>query len=247
MIGSFNYHKLEIPVEVITSNGSCSLTGTWTAPGHYAGAIRQDTNIKKVFFVAPTNSSEELLYDFNMAVGDTVKGYLSEYNPSLFTVDSIDSVMVGNDYRKRWHIVPCFEIYLIEGIGSTFGLIERLGCNPDQDRYDLTCFKQNSSILFPANATNCELITHVDNTTIKRNELIVSPNPFHTTAAVHINSEMEKGDLKIYNLMGLLVREENLVNQKTHLLIRAELPNGIYFLQITNNKGQSVTRKIIIE
>jgi hypothetical protein len=50
------------------------MTGTWTKPGYYAASIRQDTAARKVYIVPRNQTSEQLLYDFNMQVGDIFMG-----------------------------------------------------------------------------------------------------------------------------------------------------------------------------
>jgi hypothetical protein len=107
LINGNTYHKLDIPVQVIETHGACNSNGTLVSPGYYAGCIRQDTSIKKVFFVPPSDSVEWLLYDFNMAVGDSVKGYTGTFAFPVEVVQNIDSVLVGNSYRKRWIINSC--------------------------------------------------------------------------------------------------------------------------------------------
>lgn len=165
LINSQTYHKLTTPFVETYSTGSCS--GTLTG---YKGAIRQDITAKKVFIVPPTETTEELLYDFNMQVGDTVKGYIATIYPPADTVISIDSVLVGSTYRKRWNINNCYNIYIIEGVGSTYGLLEiSPDCMFDHADYSLTCFQQNGRPLYPDTITNCEpilsmpIINHFDN------------------------------------------------------------------------------------
>ncbi|MBK6397641.1 MAG: hypothetical protein IPF75_05100 [Bacteroidetes bacterium] len=53
-----------------------------------------------------------MLYDFNLEVGDTVHGYLGSwlFSNNLDTVTAIDSILVGNSYRKRWSICPNYDI-----------------------------------------------------------------------------------------------------------------------------------------
>jgi hypothetical protein len=100
------YHKLITPYVYSSTIGLC-----YNIAAGYKGAIRQDTTLKKVFYCAPTTQIEKLLYDFNMQVGDTVKGFLNSINlPTIDTVINIDSVLVGNNYRKRWKINNCYDI-----------------------------------------------------------------------------------------------------------------------------------------
>lgn len=120
IIENQTYQKLVTPYVQISITGGCTQQNF---PG-YQGAIRQDIINKKVFFVPPAQSSELLLYDFTMETGDTIKGYLATFNSPPDVVAEIDSVLIGDNYRKRWSINPCYDIYLIEGVGSTFGLLK---------------------------------------------------------------------------------------------------------------------------
>jgi hypothetical protein len=53
--------------------------------------------------------------------------------------------------------------------------------------------------------------------------------------------------MRIYNPIGLLVREDRILNGEKYILNRGELGNGIYFLQVMNAKGQTANEKFIIE
>src|SRR5204863_2804445 len=138
-----------------------------TTMAGYRGAIRQDTMNRKVFFVSPSNTTEQLLYDFNMQVGDTVKGYIETFTSPSDTVKSIDSVLVGNSYRKRWTINTGFlwEVRFIEGIGSIHGLIEfSWGNTYYAPVYFFGCFAQNGQTLYNYSTFSgpCELITSIN-------------------------------------------------------------------------------------
>ena len=101
LINNLIYHKLIIPY--VSEN--CNVKKG------YQGAIRQDTTQKKVYFFAPDSSSEQLLYDFTMEVGDNLKGYLAiDFTTYRDTVAKIDSVLVNGIYRKRWYLNHCCPI-----------------------------------------------------------------------------------------------------------------------------------------
>jgi len=68
-----------------------------------------------------------LLYDFSLNVGDTFdNGLPNTYGGSGYYVASIDNVLVGNEYRKRYNFLKPeqthFSFSVIEGIGSDRGL-----------------------------------------------------------------------------------------------------------------------------
>lgn len=246
VISGTSYHKLNVPLTIITSSGQCNVSGTSTNPGYYVGCIRQDTSIKKVFFIFPSDSVEQLLYDFNLAVGDTVKGLTGIYSADI--VQSIDSVLVGGDYRKRWVINPCYGIYLIEGIGSTYGLIESSpGCITEDNDYTISCFKQNNITLYPDNTTYCDIINSAKKVFPKLFLVDISPNPFHTSALIDVSSEFEFIDLKIYNNLGILVYEVERSNKKSFLLNRNHFEVGVYFLQLIGNNGQISAKQFVVE
>jgi hypothetical protein len=95
----------------------------------YKGAYRQDTALRQVYFVPPSFSAESLWYDFNLSVGDTLSFNVNNQNSVL----QIDSVLVGSSWHKRFLLadlgwggtgLPDTNYALIEGVGSTLGLLQ---------------------------------------------------------------------------------------------------------------------------
>ena len=93
---------------------------------------------------------DTLLYDFNLKANDTLRGYLAGRDywfGSRLVIIEVDSVLIGNQYRKRWKfskgssptISPPGSI--IEGIGNVNGLLEPI--EGGEMGGDLICFKQN--------------------------------------------------------------------------------------------------------
>ncbi|MBK7850646.1 MAG: T9SS type A sorting domain-containing protein [Bacteroidetes bacterium] len=75
----------------------------------------------------------------------------------------------------------------------------------------------------------------------------ISPNPFHTSTWLQVTSEFASANLNIFDAKGSLIRAERISNQKTYVLNRNELQNGIYFLQLVNESGQMMNAKIVVE
>jgi len=158
LINGILYHKLLTPF--VQSSGKSKVT--WIESG-YKGAFRQDIASKKVFIVPPDSLSEQLLYDFNMHAGDTVRGYIERHVSTKDIIDSVDSVLVGVRYHKRWKLSSMTPIYFIEGVGSTFGLIEASTGNiVDGPEISISCFSQNGHTLYPDTVTHCEVILSVE-------------------------------------------------------------------------------------
>jgi hypothetical protein len=232
------YHKLYIPYVESTISGDCFGSGYSAS---YQGAVREDTAERKVYFVPPGQSDEELLYDFTMHVNDTLQGYIASSdisNPSI--VQEIDSVLVGNSYRKRWVINPCYGIYLIEGVGSTYGLITgTIPCVLDLWDYQITCFKQDDQMLYPQNITACELITVIENHE-PENQFTLFPNPARTSLT--IQSPEQITSLKIIDITGREIRNSQFEVRNSTIDI-SHLQKGVYVFIING----SAARKVVVE
>jgi hypothetical protein len=239
VINGVIYHKLMTPF-VRTSDhysGGDAVAG-------YKGAVRQDPAIRKVFIVPPDSITEQLLYDFTMKAGDTVRGFTETGLFPADVVESIDSVLVGNDYRKRWKINSGYNIYLIEGIGSTYGLIEHSpGTIVDWMDISLTCFRQDGKTIYPDTLTNCELITGVQPVLGQGDPVIVYPNPSRGSFTIGFSDPADIREVRLTDLTGNIILRQATHNRKT---IEIDgLNNGIYFLIITDRDNRSLTRKII--
>ena len=241
VISGQTYHKLVSPY-VYAMTTPCGIGGTNL--NVYRGAIRQDTSVKKVFIVPTGNNTEELLYDFTLQVGDTVKGYIESFitsNPDI--VQSVDSVLVGTSYRKRWLINFSYQIYLIEGIGSTYGLVERSpGWTTDQLQYDITCFQQNGQALYPSTSTSCELISSVDNHDKFSSQLDIFPNPSSGSLTISFVNQTIK-EIQLTDLLGKIIIKQAL-NGQTNFEIK-DLKGGTYILTLIDTDNRRINRKII--
>ena len=130
IIGAFTYKKIWKYGAHYGYN--CS---TYINPiNYYVGAIRQDTLQRKIYFLPPFQNTDTLLYDFNLSLGDTLPP--SYTNCTTNIVSSVDSVLVGAMYRKRFGLGYT---YLIEGIGNTFGLLQPI-CFMLEPGSQLNCF-----------------------------------------------------------------------------------------------------------
>lgn len=209
----------------------------------YTGAYREDTLTKTVYFLFANNSSECLLYDFDLNVGDTIK---DACQISLWgTVSSIDSILIDSNYRKRINF-SSFQS-LIEGIGTTSGLIEpffslEIGAT-------LLCFKQNNQILYPDTATTCDLITASGEIENPVKDLKIFPNP--ASAELNINFIIDKQsfvELHLFNSLGEKIKvftEGNIKQGENRINFSAEdIPKGIYFLRIKIDENE-ITKKIV--
>jgi len=239
-INSQTYHKLTTPFIELYISGGCTQQNF---PG-YQGAFRQDIPNRKVFFVPPAQSTELLLYDFTMEAGDTIKGYLATFFSASDTVVGIDSVLIGDDYRKRWMINSCYDIYLIEGVGSTFGLLKPLpGCATDMDYYSLNCFSQDGQTLYPHPLTECQLITSTNQMDPNSDDVQVYPNPSNGSFTVGIGKPESISEIRLTDMLGKIILRRQIYNQNK--LSIDDLPGGTYILTIVSKETRTTNRKIV--
>jgi hypothetical protein len=235
------YHKLDIPYV----NADSTFFTKPKEPG-YQGAIRQDIENRKVYYIPPADTNEFLLYDFTLQVGDTIKGFLEINSFGTPIVQSIDSVLIGGQYRKRWNINQLYNISIIEGVGSTYGLI--LPLIGDLNVVDLAyitfhCFCNDSGLIYPSNVTECKVITDISNTiNLSNNSLLIYPNPIKGEFFIHFDYK-EKYIITIYDLNGKLIIEETNFNSPLKIKL---MNKGLYVLTITDmQKNILKTTKII--
>ena len=100
----------------------------------YIGALREDEQKriwlkmdKSIHLYKPrlfSNAEEILLYDFSVKEGDTIKSEYFNIAGGDVVVEKIDTIKIGNTYRKKIKIKTDQWINLewIEGIGSLYGL-----------------------------------------------------------------------------------------------------------------------------
>jgi len=247
IINTLTFHKLYIPyVDIVLDT-----MGTLHQPG-YQGCIRHDSLSRKVYYIEPGDTNERILYDFNLNVGDAYSGYMRCFLYSNDTVQIVDSVLIGNSYRKHWTIGqvmnPLFGYSVIEGIGYEGGLLESTaGYILDGPRINLNCFSEDNQTLYPDTSFPCIIINAVKPFSPGNILASISPNPFHSSSLLQVSPGFEKAQMKIFNSLGLPVREETILNQRTFTLYRNELSNGIYFLQLINDSGEMITGKLIVE
>lgn len=216
----------------------------------YIGAYREDVVAKKVYYIEPGQATDTLLYDFNLAVGDTLPpSYINDtayiMTACLNVVSSIDSVLVGSFYHKRFNIsnimnMPSDSSYvsIIEGVGSTTGLLYQL-MGQFERKGELMCFSEQDSVLYPPGAFCAQYNVGFDE--IKESQdFILYPNP--TPGLFQIKTDQEINSIEVLDIFGrrIYYSEKN----QTEINI-STFTNGIYFVRLIDSKGNSVVKKII--
>lgn len=250
VINTMTYHKIQKTGVRYWEDliGNCT-SNIQSIINNYAGCFREDIGNKKIFFVPPMTSSDTLLYDFNLSLGDTLPPlYVNNiWLPTTNIVTAIDSILLDAVYHKRFTIDSCWhQLYLIEGIGSTYGLLSNTYC-PFEAIYTLQCFSIDSQTIYPDNSTICSLITSINNfeqeTSIK-----IFPNPANDKIIVELNnSQFHNSFIELINLLGKKVKDLKLLDNTSKAIISVEdLHDGIYFYRINNDGVMVKSGRILI-
>lgn len=249
-------------------------TDTLFTEANLCGAIREEN--KRVYYYSINSltyrfmeieaKKEYVLYDFSLNICDTIKNdSFSISSTDKLVVFSVDSVLVGTEYRKSYTFaypnapdsIP-WAVW-IEGVGSLRGLLFATGDVPSNGLFnDLICFRQDNVFLYHYDNNNINQY-HYDRYNdcyyIKPNavemiaantKIIIVPNPVKTIARI----EFEKPDYRkliLTDLYGRTLRGYNIEGKTSIKLSRVGLPNGIYFITIYDKHGNKKTARVIFK
>jgi hypothetical protein len=151
-------------------------------------------------------------------------------------ITSIDSVLVGSQYHKRFNTTyqSC-----IEGVGSTKGF-DYMGYTGTGNT-SLQCY-QHINDFYPANTTTCSApagLNEIANT----NTLSIIPNP--ASDKIIINCSEGITSVTICDLLGKIVVYQKLNSETILEVMLPTLSKGTYFVNIGSSAGNFV-RKINI-
>ncbi len=143
--------------------------------GYEKYALREDSN--KVFFrllrldLSPEyGTTEHLLYDFGLELNDSIRLNLlwnEFYTKYFWKVKSVDSVLVGQEYKKRILLVYYESAeypqegaqYWIEDVGSTEGPLYITGISEFETVIHLFCYQVNGELLYSTEVSDGKCLT----------------------------------------------------------------------------------------
>jgi len=213
----------------------------------YFCAVREED--KKWYFIEQGTTQPKLLYDFNVAEGDT----LLIDNPWLIgqeelVIEFIDSIQIQNGYRRRINLTNSLNVNdsWIEGVGSVNGLLYA-GSNFIDDSYQLICFEEHDTLRYLESPNgSCFIYEDLGIQPQKLREAIkIYPNPFQDEINIHIDQEgAEVERIEIITMEGVIFKQYSLIDTENQIQIKDNLPAGIYLVRICYN-GYSYARKVV--
>lgn len=199
---------------------------------------------KQMFIKIQSEPSEQLLYDFDLEVGDTLPATYNNWPGNIIYVTAIDSFYTPYGYRKIFTLGGAnWAQHLIEGVGSSHGLVEPLS-NFFDCGYQLLCFSMNDTSWYPAQGISCNIPLSLGEVSAAAN-ISVNPNPMTgqtiiTTPVVWKNATMSVIDSRgrvVYEIIGLK-------GNKT-TFSRNDLASGTYMIRISDGEATSFSKLLI--
>lgn len=219
-------------------------TGT---PFGYQGALRDDSLQKKVFLIRPGNTTEDLVYDFNLNVGDTVRTILYDSLAGCpdIIIGYIDSVFINGTWHTRWNTtnIGCFAVgaMYVEGIGSLFGLLDYY--IEFEGGPDLICINNNGTIVYPNQGTTCSLVGLTESYEEKLCSIELIENQISITFNKN-GRDCSQVYFKIYDTYGREIVSEELCDN--YLLNKINLNKGLLLIKFFNSNKIIQVNKIVI-
>lgn len=216
--------------------------GIQTADSVFRGYVRSEG--KRIFYRGYAAGPEYLIYDFDLAVGDTLPfNELHVYDTLVVT--QIDSFQVsGNVYRKVFYLAGNdYVSQLIEGVGSSAGFLESLE-KPYNMLHTLYCYSQNGQKYFPdTEVSDCVFFLDVPAVTLDPG-IRLFPNPLKETLHLSLDPDFLNGLLQILSGEGKSIYGAQLTEQQLDIESEKWSP-GVYFVECTAKSGYVSRQKII--
>lgn len=204
--------------------------------------VRQE---ESKIYIKNYSEPDTLLYDFALDIGDTLPiTYIQ--NGNSYIISEVDSLQIGDSYRKVFYFVNNASDFLIEGVGHYGGFLEPMGVVLECG-YFLNCYALNDTTYFPEFGSPCDLT--VDIIKNQENEIInVFPNPTSEFLIIEYNSIINIDNVVAYDINGSMTKlKPSIENQNILKLDMTGLRNGLYVIQINCTNRSSKRLKIIKE
>ena len=205
----------------------------------YTGAIRQDTLNKKIYVVLTDSTTEHILYDFSLQVGDTISSVLHTLTAGCLgfnteTIYLIDTIQVnGNDHRVFHYQGSCVgtDGSYIEGIGSEFGLL--FPNLKDIQESHLNCLKINNQSYYPYANVTCTLPTISVNDLDQLLDISIFPNPTSEILTISLPENSLTTEAHLFDAAGKELKRF-MVSAGDNRLNVAAFKTGTYLIQMGN-------------
>lgn len=224
----------------------------------YVGGLREDVANKRVYYYELAKGAERLIYDFSLAVGDTI--FTGPAGAAEGIVHSVDMAVIGGLDRKRitFRMLGSSAAWTggewVEGIGNT-GIGGLLGSPMAQPTCDCgtatVCYSKDGSIVYHNgiySSVDCDAVfspASVGSVAENTDEPRMVPNPVKGDARLLLPAG-RYNTLSVLDVAGRIVAELAIGSQTEVAVQTAGLPAGVYVYRLARADGATETRKFII-
>lgn len=244
IVGNYSYKKVfkrgKVDYQWNAAPPSDMCDTSWLFNDFYT-LIRQDN---QEVYLCDLNGVDTLLYDFDLAVGDTLPITWNQWMDDI-VVTTIDSILVGNSYRNIFNLTevgPTSNI-LIEGIGFDGGLLEMFPF-PEFPSF-LLCFVLNDTTYYPSYGYPCDLTVDVPVFSNEK-EFKWYPNPVINKLTIEFFNPSIIDRIIAFNTGGqeIYLRFEQ-TNPNKVVVDFLDMRKGLYTLQLNIRNSTSLKLKVI--
>jgi len=191
------------------------------------GLLREDTIAKKVYVFDLGNNADDLLYDFNLTIGDTLHSAYAGMGNDLVIVNKSDTTLLNGAIRKVFYLNN--NEYYIESIGGSQGLFYPI-------QQGIGFWEELHGVIEDTTVIWGNRVEILGINEIKNNanfEIFPSSvtSEFHLKVLGQIKSPI---NLTIYDLQGKALMYFVIKQNVTSINVE-ELPQGIYEINVTGN------------
>lgn len=207
--------------------------------------IREDST-HKVYYRNLQGTHTYLIYDFNAEVGDTITIW---GHPSMI-VDTVDSVYIGNAFRKRIHFSYWGGESWIEGIGSMRGVLGGWWVGAIGGGEQLLCYFENNILKYhnPGYVTCYYDYVGINESERPAIRVTILPNPVVSTSVLRIESILDKEYiLEIYSIHGERIKTCVIQKNIKVFIHKSDYASGLYMYRLITSSSEVITGKFIVE
>ena len=239
-------------------NGTNIITLYTTTPNGYLADIDIDVLHNKLFF-GQWIMSDKGIYSIDLSGNNLMQ--ITSNDAEFIGLDIQNSKIYysGNGHCNRINYNGSNDtlLYNFQGGGFFVDTINSILYTSDMTNNNIVLSDLNGSSptnIFPPSTLNSPhgpllfstLTAGIENILENSNQTIIYPNPFSTTTILHSDNILKNATLKVYNSYGQVIKQMDQLCGETIILQRDNLPNGVYFIQLTEDNKLLSTEKIII-
>jgi hypothetical protein len=107
-------------------------------------------------------------------------------------------------------------------------------------------YKINQNVFYQLKNIIENYATSVTETSAGGNKVNIYPNPFSSYATIQLSNPVTHANLSLFNATGEVVREIQNISGQEIILAREDLPEGVYFIRLTQGEKVITTGNLII-